>query len=123
MALTETNLEQHRRGDTLLVTFSLPDGYTGAEFTGGVLITFKRRASTSDVLDDTDAIFQGSVADGTIILAAGASACSFEIDGDTNATWPAERILWDIQARIVAGNKVHTLASGTIPIVADITRG
>lgn len=120
---TPITLARHRRGDTLIETFSLPAGYTGAEFTGGVLITFRRTVPASDVVDDDDVLFQGSVADGTITLAAGTDACSFEIAGDDTATWPIAKIYWDIEARITSGAKVYTLAIGEIPIVADITRG
>lgn len=112
----------HRRGDSFELEFDLSEGWVDSHFTGGVVFTLRDGEPGSSVVSDDDALAQVSVAGGGIVFTTTTHGV-ITIPGDDTKTWPAKRLRWDVEARITTGAKVHTIASGTLRILADITRG
>lgn len=116
-----TVLTQHYRGDTFRRTFTLGGGWVGSDFTGGVVMTFRKRQPLSTVTDDTGAMEKASVATGEIVFT-GADG-EVIIPADRTTLWDTGRIYFDVQG-IVSGSpdRVYTLDAGTIVVIKDITR-
>lgn len=116
-----TTLDPHRRGDTFEYSFTLGNGWVGADFTGGVKFTLRSAQVASSVVTDTDAIDQASVATGEIVFS-GATA-TVTIPASRTTSWPAKQLYWDLQGVISGATpRVYTVDDGVIAIRPDITR-
>lgn len=116
-----TKLDPHRRGDSFEYTFTLGNDWVGADFTGGVKWTLRAEVPPSTVVTDDDAIDQASVAGGEITFVD--EVGTIAIPASRTNAWPAGRLFWDLEAKISGSPiKVYTLASGTLPILGDLTR-
>jgi hypothetical protein len=124
-----TTLAPQRRGDTFARTFTLSVGWTGAMFTGGMAFTLRRSVPASSVVSDADAVDQATAAGGEITFAgAGTSedpcVATITIPASRTNSWPARELYFDVEGTVSGSpDVVHTLDSGTIPILADVTRG
>jgi hypothetical protein len=116
-----TALAPHYRGDTFDYDFTLGAGWVFADFTGGLKFTLRTRAPSSSTTSDADAVDQATSGGGGI-TGSGTSG-NVLIPASRTTAWPSGRLYFDLQG-IVSGtpNRVYTLDSGTITIVADITR-
>lgn len=115
-----TNLAPHRRGDTFIYTGTLGGGWQFSDFTGGMLFTLRTSPASSDVLDDTGAIYQASTAGGQIV--GGGTSVTITIADSETVGWPAKRIWWDLQGIVTSPRRVVTIDAGQVLIAADITR-
>ena len=116
-----TDLAPHTRGDTFEYTFTLGNGWVGADFTGGVRFTLRKYVPDSGVVTDADAVDQASVATGEITFA-GAEG-TIVIPASRTTTWPVRPLVWDIQGIINGSpNVVYTIDDGAIVIDGDVTR-
>lgn len=116
-----TALDPHFRGDTFDYDFTIGSGWVFADFTGGLKFTLRTRAPSSSTVADTDATDQATSAGGEVT--GSGTAGNVLIRASRTTTWPTGRLYWDLQG-IISGspNRVYTIDSGTITIVADITR-
>ncbi len=121
MSNLATVLKPQMRGDTFERSFTLKSPWSGNHFTGGVRFTLRRHTAQSAEVDDDGAVDQATTdADevtfdgivGTVLIPA----------ERTNA-WPVKKLIWDLQG-IVSGDpdRVYTIDSGVITILADVTR-
>jgi hypothetical protein len=109
---------RHRRGDDLTLDVALVnDDGTPADITGfGFTFTVKR--SITDL--DLDAVWQGSLGSGVAIVDAVAGTALVSAPANATAAWPIGTLLWDLQ--VIAGGEVHTIDSGKLIVLADVTR-
>ena len=109
------------RGDTrtLDVTCFQPDGVTALDITGFDLWWTAKRTTG----DPDPGVMQKTTATGGIAVTGAASGlATVTIDpADTSALPGVTQLVWDLQARDPAG-RIHTLASGTLTVLADVTR-
>lgn len=117
-----TELTAHVRGDTFSYSFTLGNGWVGADFTGGVRFTLRTSIPASSVVADSDAVDQASVATGEISITGAAG--TIVIPAERTTAWPANRrLFWDLQGTISgADDIVHTIDRGQILIAGDVTR-
>lgn len=116
-----TDLAAHYRGDTFVYSFTLGNGWVGADFTGGVTWTLRTGLPGAGVTDDSDAVDQATV-DGGEITFDGATG-TIRIPDDRTTLWPTGRLVWDLQGVVTGPPKtVVTLDSGGIIIRQDATR-
>jgi hypothetical protein len=116
-----TPLDPHTRGDTFDYDFTIGAGWVFADFTGGLKWTLRKRPPSSSTTSDTDAIDQATTTGGEIT--GSGTAGTVLIPASRTTAWDTGTLYWDLQG-IVSGspNRVYTLDSGTIRILADITR-
>lgn len=120
-----TRLPPHIRGDTFEYSFTLGNDYTGASFTGGVKMTFRREIPGAGVFDDDDAIDQASTATGEITFDAETDTIGTVVIPASRATlWPTVRLVYDVQGVITGSpdDDVRTIDIGTVMVVGDVTR-
>lgn len=115
-----TTLDDFRRGDTFEYSFTLTNSWVGSDFTGGFVFTLRESVPSSSVTTDAGAVYQASVAGGQIVFVGAAGTIT--IPNSVTNTWPAKTLHWDMQGKITVGSKVHTIDSGEIKILPDITR-
>lgn len=119
-----TVLAAHYRGDTFGTEdmprqFTLGNGWVGSDFED-VWMTFRTTIPGSSTVTDDDAVDQASVLGGEITFVGALG--SVVIPAARTTAWPAPKTLYyDVQAEKLNG-EIVTIDSGTIPILADITR-
>jgi hypothetical protein len=119
---TAVKLDPHVRGDTFVYSFTLGNGWTAAMFTGGVKWTLRDGAPSTDIVADSDALAQASVADGQIVFSDTTTATITIPDTVTDA-WLTKSLSWDLQG-VVTGppRRTYTISFGSILILPDYTR-
>ncbi len=117
-----TYLDDHVRGDTFRYEFELGNGWTGTDFTGGLLFTLRTRAGSSTEEDDESAVDQASADDAEITM--NGTLGVIIIPASRTKAWPAKNLKWDLQGKVTATPEdlVYTIDLGDIRILPDITR-
>lgn len=118
-----TVLDPHVRGDEFSYSFVLGNGWTSADFTGGLVFTLRKRWPPSSVTDDTDAgvLAQGSVAGGQITFSSPTAGTVLFPNSETQ-DWPNGKIYGDIQGKVTIGARVFTLDRVALVVLGDATR-
>ncbi len=118
--MTAIALEIFRGDDEVLdISFKQADGITALNITGATGIWFTAKSSSLDT--DAQALIQKTLGAGVTIVSAAAGTATVTINAaDTVAIEPST-LVWDAQIRDAAG-KVRTAASGTLKVIADVTR-
>lgn len=117
-----TDLAHHYRGDPFDYDFVLGNGWVGTDFTGGLKFTLRTTQPGSSTVTDTDAVDQATSA-ATEITFSGANG-NVLIPSSRTTAWPVGKgLYWDLQGTITGPpQRVYTIDSGRVLIVADITR-
>jgi hypothetical protein len=116
-----TTLDDHRRGDTFVMSFTLGSSWVGSDFTGGVKFTLRSELVDADVVTDTDAVEQASVATGEIVFVGAVGTIT--IAAARTTAWPTGSLYWDLQGVITGPPvRVYTIDEGELPVRHDITR-
>lgn len=121
MTITRVNLDSHKRGDTFRCSTTLSGDWTASDFTGGLRMVFRTSVPPSTETTDDAAVDVASTTGGEIT--ADGTDVSIEIPASRTTSWPAKKLLWELQG-VISGEEpeVHTLAEGTILITPDIAR-
>lgn len=113
-------LDPQMRGDPFGYSSVLSGDWVESMFPGGFLWTLRARKPPSTTVTDTDAIDQASSDDGEIVFADD-THFTIALPSPRTTTWPSKTCFWDLQGKISDDAK-HTLAWGTIIVMADMTR-
>lgn len=115
----ETVLEPHVRGRTFTRHFTLTEPWVGATFAGGVKFTLRTGVPESGVGDDRDAVAQATVEGNEISFVVDVG--TVELAPRRSRAWPLGTLYWDLTG-IINGDEIHTIDSGTIEIVGNVTK-
>jgi len=108
------------RGAPFSYDFTLPEGWLGDHFTGGVYFVLRKRPATSATVSDADAVAVASTENERLTF--DGAVGSIRIPATVTHTWPVAQLHWDIKGRIIEGNQIEPLGFGTVEIRADIGR-
>jgi hypothetical protein len=123
MTTLGVTLPSHVRGDTFEYSTELEDGWTFAQFTGGIRFTLRQRYPASSVVTDADVVDQASTVAGEIVAGAEPETVAITIPAERTTDWPAGKLVFDLQGVIAGATpRVYTIASGVITILPDVTR-
>lgn len=109
------------RGDDeiLDLAFKEPDGVTALDLTGATGIWFTAKHHPNDA--DADAVIRKALGVGISIVSEPNGTATVTVDAEDTADARPGVLVWDAQVRDAAG-KIRTAASGSLKLVADVTR-
>lgn len=109
------------RGDDEVLDLQLfePDGETKKDLTGCTGIWFTAKHHTRDT--DADAVIRKALGVGVSIVSEQNGTATVVVDAEDTADARPGVLVWDAQVRDAAG-KIRTAASGSLKLVADVTR-
>jgi hypothetical protein len=121
MSSTGIVLAPHTRGDTFPYSTVLQGGWTAEQFSS-LKFTIRKKYPASTVVNDGDAdvVAQATTANGQIV--ASGTSVEVTIPASLVTDWPTGKLVWDLQGVLSGSGRVHTIASGVITILPDVTR-
>lgn len=100
------------RGDKITITFTLDGEWVFEDF-DELFMTVRDGLPASTVVDDSAAL-------GKVAVTGTGTACQAVFPAATTQSWPAGKLNWDVQGKV--GSDVHTLESGLLTLIGDVTR-